>query len=100
VLESGDGYAIEISAPGMSRADFKISAEEGRLTITGNRVQPNEDVGKYIRQEFGFSQEFSRSWSLPAGVDAGSIAARYESGILRVTVPVDRKRRRVEVRID
>jgi len=99
VSENEKGYTIDLEAPGLSRDDFEISAEDGRLTISvkEQEVQPRE---KYLAQEFGFARAFKRSWTLPSSVDTGSISARYEAGILSVDVPAGKKKSRIAVRVD
>jgi HSP20 family molecular chaperone IbpA len=55
---------------------------------------------KYLSQEFGFAREFTRSWTLPSTVDASTISARYEAGILSVDVPTGKKKSRVAVKVE
>lgn len=100
VSEDETGYTIELSVPGLSRGDFKVSAEDGRLTVSGNIDRSNRDSERYLKQEFGFYREFSRSWSLPSSVDCQGITARYDSGILTVRVPTEQGRKRVEIRVE
>lgn len=99
VSENEKGYTIELAAPGFSRDDFEISAEDGRLTIS-MKEGSSASKDKYLSQEFGFAREFTRSWTLPSTVDAGTISARYEAGILSVDVPTGKKKSRVAVRVD
>jgi HSP20 family protein len=99
VSESEKGYMIELAAPGFSRDDFQISAEDGRLTISVG-ARENTSREKYLLQEFGYTREFTRSWSLPSTVDAGTITARYEAGVLSVDVPTGKKKSKVAVRVD
>lgn len=99
VSESEKGYTIELEAPGLSRDEFEISAEDGRLTISvkAHEVPSRE---KYLLQEFGHTRSFKRSWTLPSSVDASAISARYEAGILSVDVPAGKKKSRIAVRVD
>lgn len=99
ISESEKGYTIELAAPGFSRDDFQISAEDSRLTISVC-AQENTPREKYLSQEFGYTREFTRSWSLPITVDTSTITARYEAGVLSVDVPTGKKKSKVAVRVD
>jgi HSP20 family protein len=87
ILRIEEGYEIALAAPGFSRGDFTVNIENRTLTVSSNREklpEPKSDI--YTSREFSYST-FSRSWSLPETVDIGSIDARYDAGILYVTVP-------------
>ena len=57
------------------------------LTISVKKEAKNEETKeKYTRKEFGFSS-FERSFTLPETVDQGNILAKYENGILNLTLP-------------
>lgn len=102
ISESEKGYTIELAAPGFvgfSRDDFQISADDSRLTISVC-AQENTSREKYLLQEFGYTREFTRSWSLPTTVDTSTITARYEAGVLSVDVPTGKKKSKVAVRVD
>lgn len=98
VLEGERGYTIEIAAPGLSRGDFEVTSDRGLLHVTVRR--PAEEGRKFALQEWGAQSEARRTWQLPSGVDASSITARYEVGILRVEVPTAGRKSRVEVRVE
>jgi len=100
ITEDETGYSIELAVPGLSRGDFKVTAERDRLTVSGNIDHSNRDGEKYLRQEFGFNREFSRTWYIPSSVDSQNIAARYDSGILTIRLPTERVQRRIEVKVD
>ena len=76
---------FEMSVPGFSRADLDITTEGNTLTITG---QSENNDREFARQEF-VTTKFSRSFTLPQGADTENIAARYENGILTVTVNLE-----------
>lgn len=90
VRETNDGYNIEVAAPGMNKDNFKIELENNVLTISAelqeNREEKNTS-GDYTRREFSY-QSFQRSFTLPENkVKGEKIGARYQDGILHVTVP-------------
>ena len=87
VVESKDNYRIEVAAPGLEKEDFELKVENGLLKISASKEQKEEvKEGNYMRREFN-SSSFTRSFDLPDSVDADKIAAKYENGVLLITVP-------------
>ncbi len=89
VKENDNEFQIDVAAPGLKKGDFKLNYDNGRLTISSEKRDENEekDGEKITRREFSY-QAFQRSFSVPENVvNADKIAARYEEGILHVTLP-------------
>jgi HSP20 family protein len=87
VIETESGYNVEIAAPGLTKEDFKINLDKNRLTISAEKSARNETKeGKVTRREFNYSS-FSRSFMLPKSVEKDNITAKYENGILLLSVP-------------
>lgn len=87
VSKEKDELQFELSAPGFTKEEIKVEVDNGVLTITGEHKQEQESKEKsYFRKEFTFGS-FKRSFNLPEEFDADNISARYENGILRLTVP-------------
>jgi len=84
------GYAIEMAAPGFSRDDFSIEVEDCTLVISMENSSSDMQSGNYVTREYSYDS-FTRSWTLPEGVDSSSISARYDAGILTVNIPVENK---------
>lgn len=84
VKENEKAYEVELAAPGFSKKDFTISIDNGLLTVTAERR--NEKDKSYTRREFGYTS-FSRSFNLPANTGEEDIQAKYEEGILRLSIP-------------
>jgi HSP20 family protein len=83
--KNGD-LVIRAELPGVKPDEVDISLQNNVLTISGERKteQEEERGGYYIRERrYG---TFSRSFSLPAGTDESKVRARYEHGVLEVTV--------------
>jgi HSP20 family protein len=86
VKETEKNYEIEVSAPGRSKKDFKISAENGILTISSEQKEEREEKEKdYTRKEFSYSS-FTRSFTLPENANEEEIKANYADGILKLDV--------------
>ena len=89
VKETNDNFEVEVAAPGMTKKDFKIELNGNMLTISSekqNEWQENENE-KYTRREFSY-QSFQRTFQLPKDVvDEDKIQAKYENGLLHLTIP-------------
>ena len=103
VKETEKAYEIEVAAPGRSKNDFNISAENGFLTISSEQKDEKEQKEEgYTRKEFSYSS-FSRSFSMPENANEDEIKANYADGILRVevakkTVSQPKAKKAIEVR--
>lgn len=88
IKELEKAFEVEVAAPGMKKEDFSITLDGNMLTIASSREdQQEEKDGKYTRREFSY-QSFQRSFELSKDVvDDENIEARYENGVLRLTIP-------------
>lgn len=87
VTEHKDHYLLSMSVPGLKKEDFKIDVEDDVLTISSEKEESKEEKDeKYTRKEYNYSS-FSRSFALPEGTDKEKVAAKYEDGVLKITVP-------------
>ncbi|MCL4163679.1 UNVERIFIED_CONTAM: hypothetical protein GTU68_012764 [Idotea baltica] len=85
IIETKDGFSLDIAAPGLSKEDFNISVEKNTLTITANKETSVEEGTKFRRREFNYLS-FQRSFHLPNTIDANAITAKYENGILQLAL--------------
>ncbi|MFR2823121.1 MAG: Hsp20/alpha crystallin family protein [Thomasclavelia sp.] len=89
VRETDDTYEVDIDLPGFKKEDISVSFENGYLTISTNKTLDRNDKdkdGKYIRQE-RYAGSMSRSFYIGKNVPKGDIKARYEDGVLKLSVP-------------
>ena len=88
IKEDEDGFKVEMSAPGLEKDDFKIELTNSLLTISCEKQEESENVEneKYSRKEFSY-QSFTRSFNLPEIAENDKIEAKYENGILMVSIP-------------
>ena len=87
VVENDQNYLVSVAAPGLKKEDFKIDVEGSMLTISAEKEEEKEGKeGKYNRKEYNYSS-FSRSFSLPEAVNREQIAAKYDDGVLKLTLP-------------
>ena len=87
IIENQNNYRLDLSVPGMKRDDFKVDIEDGILTISCEKEEENnQDDKNYRRSEFSYSS-FSRSFTLSDNMDENNINAKYDNGMLHITIP-------------
>lgn len=87
VEETSKEYLVELAAPGLERKDFKVEINDHMLTVSSEKnEEKKEKKAGYSRKEFSYNA-FSRSFSLPENVKEGSIDAKYQNGILKISIP-------------
>ena len=87
ITEQKDQYLVSLAAPGMKKDDFNIDVDGNMLTISSQKEESKEDKDKrYTRREYSYSS-FSRSFTLPDEVNKEKIDARYEDGVLKISLP-------------
>jgi HSP20 family protein len=99
LVETENHYLLKADLPGMKQDDVAIEWGDGLLTISGERNAEYERKEKgFFRLERSFGK-FSRSLTLPDGIDPDRIHAEFHDGVLEVTIPKpeERKPRRIEV---
>lgn len=85
--ESDDQLVVRLEAPGMDNDQFDISVIDNHLVVRGEkRVQKEETQGRYHIMECAYGQ-FERAIPLPTDVDDSAARARYQRGILTITLP-------------
>jgi HSP20 family protein len=86
ISEEDGKYTLELSAPGFQKEDFKIEIKKGVLTISGEHKTESETTEKkFTRKEFSYGS-FQRSFSLPDTINEDAVEAKYENGVLNITL--------------
>ncbi len=87
IIENTKDFKIELAAPGLEKKDFKIEVENDYLTISAEKEEEKkEEKEDFRRREFSYNS-FSRSFLLPDNILSDKIDAKYEDGILRLSIP-------------
>lgn len=86
LYETATEYVVTAEVPGVSRADIQIQFHDGRLTLSGERQVHALPCEQFHRVERGHGA-FTRTFQLPAPVDADAIVADLRNGVLTVTCP-------------
>jgi HSP20 family protein len=99
VVETDDHFVLRADLPGLSEKDINIELEDSVLTISGERKAEHEQRNEgYYRVERA-SGSFSRSLTLPEGVNAEGIQAHFDKGVLEVRIPKPEQQKPRKVQI-
>jgi HSP20 family protein len=99
LAETDDHLVLKADLPGLDADDVEIEVQDGVLTVSGERKTEHESSSNgYHRVERSYGR-FSRSLSLPQGIDAGQVQAEFDKGVLEVRIPkpAERKPHRVQI---
>ena len=99
LVETETDFVLRADLPGMAEDDVVIEVKDNVLTLSGERKaeHENKDEGYYrVERAFG---SFSRSLTLPEGVDAESVTANFDAGVLEVRIPKPAERKPQRIRI-
>ena len=99
LVEADDSFVLKADLPGLSEDDVAIEVQDNVLTISGSRQAEHERKEQgWFRLERSYGS-FSRSLTLPDGVDPDKIAATFDRGVLEVRIPKpeERKPRRISI---
>jgi len=101
ISEDKDNFYVNVEVPGLKKDDVKISFQDGTLSIQGEKKVEREEKDKnYHRVERGFGK-FERFFRIPTNVKVDQIEAKFENGLLNITVPKaeEAKPKEIEVKI-
>jgi HSP20 family protein len=87
LVETDDHLVLRGDLPGMTEDDVDIEIKDNVLTVSGERKAEHDERGEgYHRVERSFGS-FSRSLTLPQGIDPEKVEAKFENGVLEVQIP-------------
>lgn len=99
IRETENSFELEISVPGFKKENLQVELKDGYLTVSGSTSANNDETdkatGKYIRRE-RFYGSCSRSFYVGEEVKQEDIKAKYENGVLSVSVPKKEAKPQVE----
>lgn len=87
LVEHNGGYELQAELPGMTKDQIEVRLADGVMTIKGEKSAERieDDEGYHLRERsFG---AFQRSFRLPAGIEADKVEARFENGLLKISLP-------------
>ena len=99
LVETDDHYVLRADLPGLSDDDANVQLEDNVLTISGERKAEHETQQEgYYRLERAFGA-FSRSLTLPDGVDPDGVQAHFDRGVLEIRIPKPEQKKPRQVQI-
>jgi HSP20 family protein len=99
LVETDDHFVLKADLPGVDESDVNIVFENNVLTVSGERRTEHEaKKDGYYRLE-RTTGSFSRSLTLPEGIDADDVNAKFDNGVLEVRIPkpAEAKPRRIQI---
>ena len=101
VVKKEGEIVLRADLPGVKPDDIDVEVEDGVLTVSGEHEEKTEEKQeRYLRRERRYGS-FSRSMTLPEGVNADDIEAKSEDGVLELRIPLpkpeEKPRRTVKV---
>jgi HSP20 family protein len=87
IRENESAYLIEVVAPGMDKADFKVNVDNNILTISAEKkAESNKENERMVRREYTY-RSFARTFTLDDSISADNIKAKYDNGVLNIELP-------------
>ena len=97
VTSGSEGWTIRMSLPGIDSKNVSANLDRDVLTISGERISPDDTTKKHLSElRYG---SFTRSFTVPDSVDAEKVEAKFKNGMLSLMLPVteSKKSRRIEI---
>ena len=98
IRDTDSSYELDIDMPGFKKEDIKAQLKDGYLTISASTSANNDEQdkdGRYIRRE-RYAGSCSRSFYVGEGVKEEEIRAKFENGILKLSIPKVENKPQVE----
>ena len=89
IKETENGYEMQVDLPGFDKNDINVTLKHGYLTVNAKKQNKEEDKHNYLRRERSYS--CSRSYYVGDAVRDEDVKAKYENGILTLSVPKETK---------
>jgi len=89
VRETGSSYELDIDLPGFKKDEVRLDLKDGYLAISASKGldrDQQDQEGRYIRQE-RYMGACSRTFYVGDGVEPGDVSAKFEDGILKISLP-------------
>lgn len=87
IAENDKAFEVEAELPGANKEDIKVAIDGRRVTLEAEEKREDRKEGENLIYVERTARKFSRAFTLPADVDDGAAQARFENGILRLTLP-------------
>lgn len=102
IYETADAYVLHADLPGVTKEEIEVQVVENQIAIRGTRKLGHTVEDKGYRRFERAEGRFERSFRIREGIDASKVEAKYENGVLTVTLPKpeEAKPRQIEVKVN
>ncbi|MGZ8165902.1 MAG: Hsp20/alpha crystallin family protein [Methylobacter sp.] len=98
IIDHDNEIEVQAALPGIKKEDLDVSINNQTITIRASTKEEKKEEGKYFRREITRG-EFQRTLSLPENVDSENVKAKFNEGILKITLPKTEKSKRKTIEI-
>jgi len=99
VTETPEQFIIEAEVPGIQKENLKLSIKKDELVIEGEKKEEDKKEGEsFLRIERSYGS-FRRSIRLPSEIDQSKVKAKYENGVLKISLPKTEKEKPKEIEV-
>ncbi len=101
LVENDNQFEVVVDLPGLKPEEVDLELKDGDLWITGKREEETEEKGKTLHRIERRHGSFQRMVPLPKSIDEEKIEARFENGVMKITLPKaeDAKTKHIEVKV-
>ncbi|WP_420580157.1 Hsp20/alpha crystallin family protein [Reichenbachiella sp.] len=92
ISETEKAFELSFAIPGIKKNEVSIDLNEGQLIVSGERKFEEKKEEKNFHSVETRYGSFSRSFHLPDNIDANKVEAKYEDGLLNITIPKDEQK--------
>ena len=102
IYETADAYVLHADLPGVTKEEIEVQVVENQIAIRGTRKLGRTVEDKGFRRFKRAEGRFERSFRVREGIDASKVEAKFENGVLTVTLPKpeEAKPRQIEVKVN
>ena len=100
ISETKDKLIVKAELPGLDPEDIKWSLSGNLLTIQGEKKKEKEEKDEHHYSLERYSGQFQRSFRLPVEVQEEKIEAKFDKGVLTITLPKTAKSKKKEIKIN
>ncbi len=100
ILDDDENVTVKVDLPGIERDDIKIDVTQNFLEITANYPDEADNNGKTFLMKERYSGVLNRKISLPSKLNINEITAKFESGVLIISIPKTVDKNNFEVKVN
>ena len=99
IAETADSITVKAELPGLEAKDIEVTLSGDLLTIKGEKKKEEEKKNEKYHSTERFHGMFERSFGLPAGVKMDKVEAKFDKGVLTITLPKTEEAKTKEIKI-